>query len=47
MSLNNEISNSQLIDLYWKASGDDWAIPDWLMVKFGRAVLSAVEEIVS
>lgn len=34
-------SDATLVDLYWKASGDDWAIPDWLMVKYGRAVLEA------
>ncbi len=34
-------SDAALVDLYWKASGDDWAIPDWLMVKYGRAVLEA------
>jgi hypothetical protein len=32
------ISDEGLVDLYWTTSGDDWAIPDWLMVKFGRKV---------
>lgn len=36
-----EPTEAQLIDLYWKTSGDDWAIPEWLMVAFGRAALRA------
>lgn len=33
-------SDAAIVDLYWKTSGDDWAIPEWLMVKFGRALLA-------
>ena len=34
------LTDDQLIELWWQTCGDEWAIPDWLMVKFGRAVLS-------
>lgn len=39
-----EPTEAQLIDLYWKTSGDDWAIPEWLMVAFGRAAAAQVHE---
>lgn len=35
------LSDAALVDLYWQTTGDDWAIPDEVMVKFGRAVLAA------
>jgi hypothetical protein len=37
------ITNAHLIDLWWATCKDEWALPDELMVKFGRAVLEAVQ----
>ena len=35
------LSDKFLVDLYWSTTGDDWAIPDSVMVAFARAVLAA------
>ena len=33
-------TDAQLVDAYWSATGDDWPIPEWAMVKYARAVLA-------
>jgi hypothetical protein len=33
----SDVTDEALIDLWWTTCGDSWAIPDDLMVKFGRA----------
>lgn len=33
-----EPTDAELVDLYWKTTVDDWAIPDHVMVAYGRAV---------
>lgn len=38
------LTDAALVDLYWSAAGDGWAIPEAVMVKFGRAVLAAQEQ---
>lgn len=35
-------TEAELVDLYWKTSGDDWAIPEHVMVAFARAVIAQV-----
>lgn len=32
------MSDAEIVDLYWSTSAEDWAIPEWLIVKFARAV---------
>ena len=33
------MSDAEIVDLYWATSGDDWAIPETVMIAFARAVL--------
>lgn len=33
------MTDAEIVDLYWATSGDDWAIPEAVMVAFARAVL--------
>jgi hypothetical protein len=35
------LSDAALIDLYWHTTGDDWAIPEDVMVRYARAVIEA------
>ena len=35
-----EVSDAELVDLWWETCSDEWAIPDHLMVEFGRAAIS-------
>lgn len=39
-TLRDRITDAQIVDLYWRTTGDDWAIPDRVMVAFARAVLA-------
>lgn len=36
-----DVSDAFLVDLYWRTTGDNWGIPDRIVVAFGRAVLAA------
>lgn len=29
---------NQFEDIYWNITNDDWAIPRWVMVKYGQAI---------
>lgn len=39
------LSDAFLVDLYWRTTGDNWAMPDELIVKFGRALLAAASTV--
>lgn len=32
------LSDAAIVDLYWRTTGDDWAIPEEVMIKFARAI---------
>lgn len=36
-----KITDQGLIDLWWKTCSDEWAIPEYLMIAFGRAAIKA------
>jgi hypothetical protein len=36
-----EITDAELIDLWWTNCADEWAVPEWVMVTFGRAVIAS------
>lgn len=37
----DSVSDERLIDLWWEICDDVWAVPEELMVKFGRAAILA------
>lgn len=39
MKLFNHVSDSALVDLYWDTTRDNWAIPEHVMIAYGRAVI--------
>lgn len=36
-----DLTDAALVDLYWRTTGDDWAIPDDVIIRYGGAVLAA------
>ena len=39
-ALAQEPTDAALVDLWWSICNDEWAVPEDVMVAFGRAVLS-------